>query len=208
MHDPSKIIRFGLIRHAQTIWNREKKIQGHSDTPLTAEGERQAASWGQILLRYPWNRMLASDAGRALATGEKINAFLNIPIEIDPRLREQDWGQWVGKTVSQIQAEDQVLLAEQTNAGWGFCPPGGEDRKGVLARGLGALKDAFNKWPGENILVVTHEGVIKSLIYYLNGRKFLPSEPPLIKSYHLHFVIHDKNGPRLEVVNTLALLVE
>ncbi len=82
-----KIIRFGLIRHAQTIWNREKKIQGHSDSPLTADGERQASSWGQILLRYSWDRILASDAGRALTTGERINAFLKIPGTTQPVLR-------------------------------------------------------------------------------------------------------------------------
>jgi probable phosphoglycerate mutase len=206
MQDPSKIIRFGLIRHAQTIWNRDKKIQGHSDSPLTADGERQASSWGQILLRYSWDRILASDAGRALNTGERINACLKIPIEIEPRLREQDWGQWVGKTVPQIKAEATELLNEQANAGWDFCPPGGEDRKNVLARSLEALEEAFIRWPGENVLVVTHEGVIKSLIYYLSGRKFLPSEPRLLKSYHLHMLAHDSDGLRLKAVNELALL--
>ena len=208
MQDSSKITRFGLIRHAQTIWNQEKKIQGHSDTPLSADGKRQAASWGETLRQYSWNRILASDAGRALTTGERINALLKIPLEIDPRLREQDWGHWVGKTIPQIQAEAGELLDGQTNAGWDFCPPGGEDRKSVLARSREALQDAFDKWSGENILVVTHEGVIKSLIYYLSGRKFLPSEPSLLKSYHLHMLSHDKDGPQLEGVNTLALLVE
>lgn len=200
-----KIIHFGLIRHAQTIWNREKKIQGYSDSPLTADGERQASNWGQILLRYSWDRMLASDADRALATGERINAFLKIPIEIDSRLREQDWGHWVGKTVAQIQTESAELLDEQTSAGWDFCPPGGEDRNSVLARSRGALQEAFNRWPGENILVVTHEGVIKCLLYYLSGRKFLPSEPPFLKSYHLHALAQDRDGLRLEAVNALAL---
>ena len=205
MQDKLKITRFGLIRHAQTVWNREKKIQGHSDSPLTADGERQASSWGQILSQFSWDRLLASDSGRALVTGERINAFLNIPIETDPRLREQDWGQWAGKTIPQIQAEAAQVLDEQTSAGWGFCPPGGEDRKSVLARSQMALQAAFDRWPGESILVVTHEGVIKSLVYHLNGRKFLPTEPPLLKSYRLHRLIHDRNGLRLEAVNALAL---
>jgi len=206
MQDRYKIIRFGLIRHAQTIWNRDKKIQGHSDSPLTADGERQASSWGQLLLRYSWDRILVSDAGRAMTTGERISAFLRIPIEIEPRLREQDWGQWVGKTVLQIKSEAAELLDEQTTASWDFCPPGGEDRKSVLARSHEALEEAFIRWPGENVLVVTHEGVIKSLIYYLSGRKFLPCEPRLLKSYHLHLLAHDSDGLRLEAVNELALL--
>ena len=205
MQDQLKISRFGLIRHAQTDWNREKRIQGQSDSPLTADGQRQASSWGQILSPFSWTRILASDTGRALTTAERINAFLKIPIETDPRLREQDWGGWVGKTIAQVKAEQALELAEQISAGWDFCPPGGEDRKSVLARSQGALQEAFTRWPGENILVVTHEGVIKSLVYHLCGRNFLPSEPPLLKSYRLHRLAHDRNGLRLEAANALAL---
>ena len=205
MQHPYKITRFGLIRHAQTVWNREKKVQGHRDSPLTADGERQASSWGLILSQFSWDRILASDTGRALTTGERINAFLKLPIETDPRLREQDWGQWAGKTIPQIQTELAQVLDDQINAGWNFCPPGGEDRKSVLVRSQWALQEAFTRWPGENILVVTHEGVIKSLVYHLCGRKFLPTEPPLLKSYQLHRLVHDRDGLRLEAANALAL---
>ncbi len=208
MQDPYKIARFGLIRHAQTVWNREKKIQGHRDSPLTPEGEFQASRWGKILNQFPWNRLLASDTGRALATAEIINTYLKIPLTIDSRLREQDWGHWMGKTIPQIEAEAPQVLDEQINAGWRFCPPGGENRKSVLARSQGALQEAFGRWPGENILVVTHEGVIKSLVYHLCGRKFLPSEPPLLKSYRLHWLVYDRDGLRLEAVNALALSVK
>jgi probable phosphoglycerate mutase len=208
MQDPYKIARFGLIRHAQTVWNREKKIQGHSDSPLTADGENQAGRWGMILQQYSWDRILASDTGRALETAKKVNAALKIQLITDPRLREQDWGHWVGKTIPQIEAEAPQLLDEQINAGWRFCPPGGEDRKSVLARSQRALQEAFVRWPGENILVVTHEGVIKSLVYHLCGRKFLPSEPPLLKSYRLHWLVYDRDGLRLEAVNALALSVK
>ena len=205
MQDPYKISRFGLIRHAQTVWNREKKIQGYSDSPLTAEGKLQASRWGKILDQFSWNRLLASDTGRALATAEIINAYLKLPMAIDSRLKEQDWGQWVGKTLPQIEAEAPQVLDEQIHAGWDFCPPGGEDRKSVLTRSQRALQEAFDRWPGENILVVTHEGVIKSLVYHLSSRKFLPSEPALLKSYQLHWMVHDSDGLRLEAANALAL---
>jgi probable phosphoglycerate mutase len=205
MQDPYKISRFGLIRHAQTVWNREKKIQGYSDSPLTAEGKLQASRWGKILDQFSWNRLLASDTGRALATAEIINAYLKLPMAIDSRLKEQDWGQWVEKTFPQIEAEAPQVLDEQIHAGWDFCPPGGEDRKSVLKRSQRALQEASDRWPGENILVVTHEGVIKSLVYHLSSRKFLPSEPPLLKSYQLHWLVHDSDGLRLEAANALAL---
>jgi len=201
----NNVTRFGLIRHAQTVWNQEKKIQGHSDSPLTADGERQASSWGKILEQFAFNRLLTSDTGRALETAKKINAVLQIQLITDPRLREQDWGHWVGKTTSQIQTEAPLALDGQINAGWGFCPPGGEDRRKVSARSQEALQEAAGKWPGDHFLVVTHEGVIKSIVYYLCGRKFLPSEPRLLKSYRLHWLVFDRDGLQIEKVNALEL---
>ena len=201
----STTTRFGLIRHAQTDWNREKKIQGHSDSALTANGKKQASSWGQRLLQFPWDRLLASDSGRALTTAERINAFLNIPLETDPRLREQDWGDWVSKTIPQIQTEAYQVLEEQINAGWNFCPPGGESRDSVLERSQEALMEAADRYPGDNLLVVTHEGVIKCLVYYLCGRKFLPTEPRLLQSYRLHWLVFDRQGLQIEKVNALKL---
>ena len=76
MQDPNKITRFDLMRHAQTEWNREKKIQGLCDSPLTAVGERQASAWGRLLAQYSWDRILTSDSDRALTTAERINVFL------------------------------------------------------------------------------------------------------------------------------------
>jgi probable phosphoglycerate mutase len=201
----STTTRFGLIRHAQTDWNREKKIQGHSDSALTANGKKQASSWGRRLFQFPWDRLLASDSGRALTTAERINAFLNIPLETDPRLREQDWGDWVSKTIPQIQTEAYQVLEEQINAGWNFCPPGGESRDSVLERSQEALMEAADRYPGDNLLVVTHEGVIKCLVYYLCGRKFLPTEPRLLQSYRLHWLVFDRQGLQIEKVNALKL---
>ena len=205
MRDQNQISRFGLMRHAQTVWNREKKIQGLCDSPLTADGESQASDWGRMLSQCSWDRILTSDIGRALTTAGRIKEFLDIPIEVDFRLREQDWGKWTGKTIAQVKAEQPLELAEQVSAGWEFRPPGGEDRQGVLARGRAALQDAFTRWPGENMLVVIHEGVIKCLVYHLSGRRFLPTEPPLLRSYHLHRLIHDQKGLRLEELNALKL---
>ena len=198
--------RFGLIRHAQTVWNLGKKIQGHSDSPLTADGEKQAASWGRILSQFAWDRILASDAGRAQATAEIINGILKVPLTIDSRLKEQDWGQWAGMTVRQIEAGARQVLDDQVNAGWDFCPPGGESRRSVWQRSQPALAEAAERYSGENILVVTHEGVVKSLIYHLCGRKFLPGEPAILKSYQLHWLVYDRRGLQIEEMNALELV--
>lgn len=205
MQEISKFTRFGLIRHAQTVWNRDKKLQGQSDSPLTTQGKLQASRWGTILKQFSWERILASDTGRALKTAEIINAYLKIPLTVDSRLREQDWGQWAGKTIPQIETEAPQALDEQIKAGWDFCPPGGESRRHVLKRSRKALQEAAERYSGGNLLVVSHEGVVKSLIYHLCGRKFLPDEPAILESYQLHWLIYEDSGLQIEVINAIEL---
>ena len=205
MTERSTLTRFGLLRHAMTEWNRERRIQGQTDTPLSPLGERQAGQWGHLLKAYPWNRILVSDARRAVETAAIINESLEVPMDFDPRLREQDWGEWTGKTISQLKQERPLLLAEQEKTGWNFCPPGGEDRRTVRDRSLKAVAAVCEKWGGERILVVTHEGVIKCLLYDLRGRRFLPEEPAMIRPRSLHWLIHDQQGLRIEKMNALTL---
>jgi len=199
------ITHFGIMRHAKTEWNQEKKIQGQRNSPLTPEGKQQAREWGMLLENFSWNRILASDMGRALETVDIINGYLQVPIIRDSRLQEQDWGEWTGKTLSMIKKEFPRLMKEQERAGWGFCPPGGEDRYTVWKRSQKALQEATEKWPGENILVITHEGVIKCLIYRLFGRQFLPTEPYILNSWDLHSVIHESQRFQIELINALTI---
>ncbi len=199
--------RFGLMRHAQTEWNLAKRIQGRHDSPLTAAGKRQARNWGRLLKRFHWDRILSSDAGRARNTANLVNAYLKAPLEVDPRLQEQDWGAWTGYLEADIRRDYARQLTELTARGWDFCPPGGESRRAVWRRSHAALLEAAAAWPGATLLVVTHEGIIKSLCYHLSGRRFLPDEPPLIRPGHLHRLACRANRSELQIeqLNALAL---
>ncbi|UCF56295.1 MAG: histidine phosphatase family protein, partial [Deltaproteobacteria bacterium] len=157
------------------------------------------------LKQYRWDRIITSDARRALETAGLVNISLRVPLVHDACLQEQNWGRWTGKTVAQLKEEVPQILAEQERAGWKFCPPGGEDRNTVWERSQRALKGAREKWPGEKILVVTHWGVIKCLIYRLCGRQFLPTEPSLMRSNHFHWLVYDREGLRLEEINAQGL---
>ena len=201
----SKQTRFGFIRHAQTIWNSEKRIQGQLDSPLTDMGKHQAVTWGRILSQFQWDRCICSDLGRAKTTAAIINMMINVPLEYDRGLREQDWGHWSGLTLTQLTQDKSKDLADQTRRGWQFCPTGGEDRHSVLKRVYQALKSAAGRWPGQSVLVVTHEGVIKCLIYHLLKRLFLPTEPRILRPAHLHFLIVKQNEFIIEKINALDL---
>ena len=197
--------RFGLIRHAETQWNRSKRIQGQSDSPLTDSGKSEVRAWARQLKALTWDRILASDAGRALKTAEIINAQLNIELTTDKGLREQNWGSWTSKTWNQVKTEASQLMGDYERKGWNFCPPEGESRKDVLNRGYEALTAAAKKWPAETILVVTHEGIIRCLIYHFGGLQFLPGEPALVKPRHLHWLKFGRDGLQPDEINALTL---
>lgn len=197
--------RFGLIRHAQTVWNRENRIQGQLDSALTAAGRKQAEDWGRILKKRHWDRCLCSDLERARATAAIITRTMDVPVSFESGLREQDWGRWSGLTPAQLRhgsAADRALLARH---GWQFKPPGGEDRKTVSERAAGALKAAAAKWPGESILVVTHEGLIRCLIYRLLNRRYVAGEPRILRSAHLHFLVCRRDRLSVEELNSVDL---
>ena len=195
---------FGLLRHAETDWNRKKLIQGQTDTSLTPEGESQARQWGRRLAGMGLDRIISSDLGRARHSAALINEALGLPVSSDPRLREQDWGELVGRRLADVRKEDPVLLDRLEAQGWDLQPPGGESRREVLARILAVLEETASAHPGSRVLIVTHEGAIKCLAYHLAGRLFLPSEPRLLQPGCLHWITVDERGPSIEQLNALT----
>jgi probable phosphoglycerate mutase len=197
--------RFGLIRHASTFWNQEKRIQGQQDSPLSAEGRRSAIGWGKAIAGFNWDRIMASDLPRGRATAALVNLTLKVPLSFESRLREQDWGLWSGRRIKDLHREQVEEIKRQVAAGWLFCPPQGESRRAVWQRSRNALVEAARRWPGETILIVTHEGVIKALTYRLSQRKFLPDEPALLKGRHLHWLKCQDSRLQIQTLNALPL---
>jgi probable phosphoglycerate mutase len=204
MTEPSRTC-FGMLRHSVTEWNQSRRIQGQADSPLTFTGEAMALRWGQILAQNAWQRILSSDLGRARKTAELINQTLNLPLTLDSRLREMDWGRWTGKTTSQLKIEFSEVWTKQTAAEWDFCPPEGESFRGVWKRGLEALTAASCNWPGENILVVTHEGMIKSMIYHESTRSDFLKNGQCLMPYHLHCLMLSSGRLTVEYLNFVNL---
>ena len=198
---------FGLMRHAETEWNREKRIQGQQNAPLTPQGRDSAKLWGHQLSAFKWDRLLSSDLGRACETAAQINLTLQLPVQTDAGLREQNWGDWTARTINELKDLEADRLAALESAGWGFAPPGGETRRKVLQRSLVALATAARNWPGQRILVVCHEGVIKCLVYHFSGRRFLPGEGRVLEPGHLHLLSETRGRVALDKVNAIGLAV-
>ena len=181
---------FGLLRHGQTVWNKEKRIQGSANSALTREGIASCRNWGHFLStsQTTWQRIIASPLQRARDTAELVNEALQIPIEHDDEIREQHWGDWEGLTLEQIKSDSPGKLKELMHLGWDFRPPGGESRRELLERVLTSLKKSSTRWPAENLLIISHLGVIKSLLYFTEGRNYLPQEPKIVYKNRFHTI--------------------
>ncbi len=179
-----------LLRHGKTVWNEEGRIQGRKNSPLSEKGASQVHDWGQFIGKYSIDHIIASDLGRVKETVAIIRQYCNpVSVEWKQELREQAWGEWEGKSFGELKTEQPEELAAQIRRGWDFRPPGGESRKEVLQRALPVIEDTIRGHSGKRVLIVSHEGIVKSLIYHLAGRAFLPEEKKLLQKRQLHLLL-------------------
>src|SRR5919206_1493774 len=87
-----------LVRHGETDWNAEGRLQGHTDRPLNEHGRRQAKELAGRLAGEDVHAIYASDLARAKETAEILGERLGLPVVVDSDLREKNWGNWEGLT--------------------------------------------------------------------------------------------------------------
>jgi broad specificity phosphatase PhoE len=162
------------IRHGETAWNAEGRLQGAQDIPLNDLGRSQAASAG-IILADLFARdgrsehslaFVASPLGRARSTMELVRGTLRLPphdYAIDERLREIGYGQWEGSTLVQMQAEDPEVFAKRQAEKWTVPPPGGESYAEVQAR----VSDWYRQLTADTV-AVAHGGTARALMVALD----------------------------------------
>jgi len=200
------MVKFALIRHAKTRWNIEKKIQGKNNMPLSPEGIQEAGLWGKILRKNKYNLILASPMMRAEQTARIISHKINVDIKFDGDLREQDFGAWEGRRIIDIRKQAPGEIEFQESRGWKFCPADGEPSLKVLKRVSKAMEKAAKNFDKKHVLVVAHNSVMKTLIYKILGKAFIPDEAPLLKDYHLHELSWDGKKFQIEKLNSIKLL--
>jgi len=174
-------LRILLIRHGETTWNAQGKVQGSADSPLTDEGVQQAVLTGRRLANLPTARIIyTSPLPRAKRTAELIAKELgSSPIGTsynvveEAALRERSFGIFEGQRWSEIKAQYPEEL-ERGLADPGYAMPGGENRVEVLDRSFSFLERLSNGDVGtfgaeERVVVVTHSGVISCLLKRILG---------------------------------------
>jgi broad specificity phosphatase PhoE len=161
------------IRHGETAWNAEGRLQGVQDIPLNNLGRKQAACVGGILAglfardgRSETSlSFVASPLGRARSTMELVRGSLNLPpgdYAVDDRLREIAYGQWEGSTLSQMRQADPDIFAAREADKWTVPPPGGESYAAVQAR----MSDWYRQLTADTV-AVAHGGTARALMVVL-----------------------------------------
>ncbi|WP_339753510.1 histidine phosphatase family protein [uncultured Marinobacter sp.] len=161
--------QFVIVRHVETVWNREGRIQGHLDSPLTAEGIAQAQALARRLRGGEYDLLVSSDLGRARATAAYIAAEIGMEAVLDARLRERHYGIFQGMTRGEAKATHPEVYQRYSEEDVAFAIPGGESTQAGFERSVGYLEELAACRPGQRILVVTHGGVIDGLYRHTMG---------------------------------------
>ena len=159
----SAATRIVAIRHGETAWNAESRLQGQLDIPLNAHGRRQAALLADALRDEGLNAVVSSDLRRAADTARALAGPLGLAVETDATLRERGFGLLEGHTYDEI-GERWPEMAQRWRArDPQFAPPGGERLADFFERSVAAALRVAERHAGQTIALVTHGGVLDCL---------------------------------------------
>lgn len=187
-----------IVRHGETLWNSEKKMQGWNDSPLTELGIKQATWLGERLKEVKFDNIYSSPTGRSFKTAALVNKNRSISVTLDECLREINLGSWEGKSIEEIERENPEQLNNFWKAPHLYVPVSGESFKDVQDRVIGGLKSIIEANEGKTILLVTHTVALKTIMCYFENRsleKFW--DPPYIHQTSLSVVEID--GEKIEI---------
>lgn len=161
-----------FIRHGETDWNREGRLQGQRDIPLNALGEQQAARVGAHLAQLAGQRIntlpfFVSPLIRTRQTAEAARVALGLPAlsySIEARLREISFGAWEGKTWPEVKGIDPAGAVARKRDKWGFAPPDGESYEDVKSRILPFLETIT-----QDCCIIAHGGIARAMLVHLAG---------------------------------------
>ena len=185
-----------LFRHGETDWNREGRLQGHTDTPLNASGLAQAEALSEKLRPHRLDAVVSSDLSRALTTARIVADALGVPLLADPGLRETD----VGAAEGLLWADAKIRFGEGLTERWftdgDVAFPGGETGIATRTRGLAALRRLAAAQPYRRIGVSTHGAMLRQLMKHA----LPPGSPPApMRNTALYILRYEPAADRLSL---------
>jgi len=155
MNDATGATHVCIVRHGESEWNVEKRIQGQMDPPLSDLGERQAQAVARRLSQERWDAIYSSDLARARLTAEAIAQQVGLQIAVRTGLRERAFGRLEG--ILHIDARAKY-------PDWDAPELGRETEEALSERARSAFEEIVSTHPGQRVLVVTHGGLIRQFL--------------------------------------------
>jgi probable phosphoglycerate mutase len=158
-----------IVRHGETAWNAEHRVQGQLDVPLNAVGLAQAGAAAKVLAQERFDAIYSSDLARARHTAQPAATALSLPVRPDPALRERHYGIFERLTYAEVKLtypEDYARFAAR-EADYDFRT--GESLRDFFERSIAAISDIARDNAGRSVLVFTHGGVLDMLYRHITG---------------------------------------
>jgi probable phosphoglycerate mutase len=160
LREPTRII---AMRHGETAWNVDTRLQGQLDVPLNDKGRAQARLAARALAHDAPQVIYASDLCRAHETARAAAEVLGLPVQADAGLRERHFGVWQGHTYAEVEQRWPELSARWRRREADFGPEQGETLQGFFDRVVACATRLAEAHPGQSVLLVAHGGVLDCL---------------------------------------------
>ena len=157
-----------MIRHGETAWNAEGRVQGQTDVPLSEVGLAQARAVASALSGERFAALYSSDLGRCRQTAAPLARVLGMQVRLDPALRERHYGIFETITYAEAKVRFPEDYARFRAKELDYDFRGGESLRGFFARSLKALSDIAARHAGQSVLVLTHGGVLEMAYRHAN----------------------------------------
>ena len=158
------MLRIFLIRHGETEWNRQNRLQGNSDINLSPEGFHQAIMLAEHAPFQHVDAIYSSDLTRALATANILAEKFDLTVKTMPALRETNFGDWEGRFISELAAESPKAFGKFFTDPDRCHPPHGETFLEAQARVMIGIREIISNHDDQNIVVVSHGSAIRLIL--------------------------------------------
>jgi len=161
--------RLCIVRHGETAWNAEHRVQGQLDVPLNAVGQAQALAAAKVLSREKFDVIYSSDLSRARQTAAPTAELLSMEVAIDPALRERHYGIFERLTYAEVKEKfpEDYARFHAREPDYDFRT--GESLKDFSARSIAVISKIADSNKDRNVLVFTHGGVLDYLYRFITG---------------------------------------
>lgn len=162
-----------IVRHGQTDWNANQKIQGHTDIPLNKVGEEQARNLAQLFKHINFDAVYSSDLIRAKKTAELILVEKKLTLETTKLLRERRHGKLEGKHFSEMDSINKIWAGLDRQQRLSYTPYRGYESDGkIISRLITFLREIAVSRLGQTVLVVAHGGIMRVLLNHLTENTY------------------------------------